>query len=38
MIVNHPKAPEAQPALDALLAWVYEGPPTGSRAVPFKKR
>jgi D-alanyl-D-alanine carboxypeptidase/D-alanyl-D-alanine-endopeptidase (penicillin-binding protein 4) len=38
MIVNHPKAPEAQAALDALLAWVYEGPPTGSRAVPFKKR
>jgi len=25
MIVNHPRAPEAQAALDALLAWVYEG-------------
>jgi D-alanyl-D-alanine carboxypeptidase/D-alanyl-D-alanine-endopeptidase (penicillin-binding protein 4) len=27
MIVNHPRAPESQAALDALLAWVYEGPP-----------
>jgi D-alanyl-D-alanine carboxypeptidase/D-alanyl-D-alanine-endopeptidase (penicillin-binding protein 4) len=27
MIVNHPRAPEAQAALDALLTWVYEGPP-----------
>jgi D-alanyl-D-alanine carboxypeptidase/D-alanyl-D-alanine-endopeptidase (penicillin-binding protein 4) len=26
MIVNHPRAPEAQVALDALLAWVYDGP------------
>jgi D-alanyl-D-alanine carboxypeptidase/D-alanyl-D-alanine-endopeptidase (penicillin-binding protein 4) len=25
MIVNHPRAGEAQQALDALLAWVYEG-------------
>ena len=25
MIVNHPRAPEAQAALDALLAWTYEG-------------
>lgn len=25
MIVNHPRAHEAQPALDALLEWVYEG-------------
>jgi D-alanyl-D-alanine carboxypeptidase/D-alanyl-D-alanine-endopeptidase (penicillin-binding protein 4) len=25
MIVNHPNAPLAQPALDALLGWVYEG-------------
>jgi D-alanyl-D-alanine carboxypeptidase/D-alanyl-D-alanine-endopeptidase (penicillin-binding protein 4) len=24
MIVNHPRAPEAQAALDALLAWTYE--------------
>jgi D-alanyl-D-alanine carboxypeptidase/D-alanyl-D-alanine-endopeptidase (penicillin-binding protein 4) len=29
MIVNHPKGPESQAALDALLAWVYEGPPGG---------
>jgi D-alanyl-D-alanine carboxypeptidase/D-alanyl-D-alanine-endopeptidase (penicillin-binding protein 4) len=29
MIVNHPRAPESQAALDALLAWVYEGPPSG---------
>jgi serine-type D-Ala-D-Ala carboxypeptidase/endopeptidase (penicillin-binding protein 4) len=27
MIVNHPRAPESQAALDALLAWVYDGPP-----------
>ncbi len=26
MIVNHPRAPESQAALDALLAWVYDGP------------
>ena len=32
MIVNHPKAPESQAALDALLAWVYEGPPGGRTA------
>jgi D-alanyl-D-alanine carboxypeptidase/D-alanyl-D-alanine-endopeptidase (penicillin-binding protein 4) len=25
MIVNHPRAPEAQAALDALLAWIHEG-------------
>ncbi len=25
MIVNHPRAGESQQALDALLAWVYEG-------------
>jgi len=30
MIVNHPRAPESQAALDALLAWVYEGPPRSS--------
>ena len=24
MIVNHPAAPESQPAMDALLRWVYE--------------
>jgi len=27
MIVNDPKGPASQAALDALLAWVYEGPP-----------
>jgi len=26
MIVNHPKAPETDAAMDALLAWVYDGP------------
>jgi len=26
MIINHPKAPEADAAMDALLAWVYDGP------------
>jgi D-alanyl-D-alanine carboxypeptidase/D-alanyl-D-alanine-endopeptidase (penicillin-binding protein 4) len=27
MIINHPRAsPEGQPALDTMLAWVYEGP------------
>jgi D-alanyl-D-alanine carboxypeptidase/D-alanyl-D-alanine-endopeptidase (penicillin-binding protein 4) len=26
MIVNHPNAPQADAAMDALLAWVYEGP------------
>ena len=25
MFVNHPGAPETQPAMDALLRWVYEG-------------
>lgn len=25
MFVNHPGAPQAQPAMDALLRWVYEG-------------
>jgi D-alanyl-D-alanine carboxypeptidase/D-alanyl-D-alanine-endopeptidase (penicillin-binding protein 4) len=25
MIVNHPKAPESDAAMDALLAWVYDG-------------
>jgi D-alanyl-D-alanine carboxypeptidase/D-alanyl-D-alanine-endopeptidase (penicillin-binding protein 4) len=36
MIVNHPRAPEAQPALDALLAWVYDSPkaPAPSTARP----
>jgi D-alanyl-D-alanine carboxypeptidase/D-alanyl-D-alanine-endopeptidase (penicillin-binding protein 4) len=26
MIVNHPKAPEADAAMDALLAWIYDAP------------
>jgi serine-type D-Ala-D-Ala carboxypeptidase/endopeptidase (penicillin-binding protein 4) len=26
MIVNHPRAPETDAAMDALLAWVYDGP------------
>jgi D-alanyl-D-alanine carboxypeptidase/D-alanyl-D-alanine-endopeptidase (penicillin-binding protein 4) len=26
MIINHPKAPETDAAMDALLAWVYNGP------------
>ena len=26
MIANHPNAPQADAAMDALLAWVYEGP------------
>jgi D-alanyl-D-alanine carboxypeptidase/D-alanyl-D-alanine-endopeptidase (penicillin-binding protein 4) len=26
MFVNHPRAPEAQAALDALLTWAYDGP------------
>jgi len=36
MMVNHPRAPEAQAALDAMLAWVYEGPtaPAAPRAGP----
>jgi D-alanyl-D-alanine carboxypeptidase/D-alanyl-D-alanine-endopeptidase (penicillin-binding protein 4) len=28
MLVNHPRAPESQAALDALLEWVYEGATT----------
>jgi D-alanyl-D-alanine carboxypeptidase/D-alanyl-D-alanine-endopeptidase (penicillin-binding protein 4) len=24
MLVNHPSAAESQPAMDALLRWVYE--------------
>jgi D-alanyl-D-alanine carboxypeptidase/D-alanyl-D-alanine-endopeptidase (penicillin-binding protein 4) len=26
MIINHPRAPDADAAMDALLAWVYNGP------------
>jgi D-alanyl-D-alanine carboxypeptidase/D-alanyl-D-alanine-endopeptidase (penicillin-binding protein 4) len=25
MLINHPRAPEADPAMDALLEWVYDG-------------
>jgi D-alanyl-D-alanine carboxypeptidase/D-alanyl-D-alanine-endopeptidase (penicillin-binding protein 4) len=31
MIVNHPKAPEADAAMDALLAWVYDSPRVPAR-------
>jgi D-alanyl-D-alanine carboxypeptidase/D-alanyl-D-alanine-endopeptidase (penicillin-binding protein 4) len=36
MIVNHPRAGDSQAALDALLAWVYDGPrgPAATRAGP----
>jgi D-alanyl-D-alanine carboxypeptidase/D-alanyl-D-alanine-endopeptidase (penicillin-binding protein 4) len=30
MIVNHPRAHEAQAALDALLAWTYAQPPAAA--------
>ena len=37
MIINHPRASaEGQPALDAMLAWIYEGPT--SRAVARGRR
>jgi D-alanyl-D-alanine carboxypeptidase/D-alanyl-D-alanine-endopeptidase (penicillin-binding protein 4) len=32
MILNHPRAPDAPEALDALLAWVYQGPPGAASA------
>lgn len=31
MIVNHPRAAQAQPALDALIEWTYEAPARGAR-------
>ena len=36
MIVNHPRAGAAQGAMDALLAWIYDGPrdPAGTTAGP----
>jgi serine-type D-Ala-D-Ala carboxypeptidase/endopeptidase (penicillin-binding protein 4) len=37
MIINHPRAgSEGQPALDAMLAWIYEGPrvPAATRGRP----
>ena len=33
MIVNHPRAPEAADALDALLTWVYQGPPAAKSSA-----
>jgi len=33
MIVNHPRAPEADVAMDALLAWVYASPTDPARAI-----
>ena len=36
MIVNHPRGPEAQAALDALLTWVYQQPATAR--APAKAR
>jgi D-alanyl-D-alanine carboxypeptidase/D-alanyl-D-alanine-endopeptidase (penicillin-binding protein 4) len=35
MIVNHPRAPESQEALDALVAWVQDG---GAARVPARPR
>ena len=32
MIVNHPRAPDAEAAFDALLAWTYEGAKYPARA------
>ena len=33
MIVNHPRAPEADPAMDALLEWLYQGPTAPARPI-----
>ena len=33
MIINHPRAPEANAAMDALLAWVYASPTDPARAT-----
>jgi D-alanyl-D-alanine carboxypeptidase/D-alanyl-D-alanine-endopeptidase (penicillin-binding protein 4) len=33
MIVNHPRATETDPAMDALLAWIYEAATARSRAT-----
>ena len=33
MLINHPNAPQADAAQDALLAWVYEGPRGPARAT-----
>jgi D-alanyl-D-alanine carboxypeptidase/D-alanyl-D-alanine-endopeptidase (penicillin-binding protein 4) len=33
MIANHPKAPQADAAMDALLQWVYDSPTAPARAI-----
>jgi D-alanyl-D-alanine carboxypeptidase/D-alanyl-D-alanine-endopeptidase (penicillin-binding protein 4) len=33
MIVNHPRATESDPAMDALLSWIYEGAGRTNRAT-----
>ena len=33
MIVNHPKAPQADAAMDALLEWIYESPTAPTRPI-----
>lgn len=33
MIVNHPRAHDADPAMDALLAWIYAGPTSPARPI-----
>jgi D-alanyl-D-alanine carboxypeptidase/D-alanyl-D-alanine-endopeptidase (penicillin-binding protein 4) len=33
MIVNHPRATEADPAMDALLDWIYDGPTAPTRPI-----
>lgn len=33
MIANHPKAPEADAAMDSFLEWVYDGPTAPGRAI-----
>src|SRR5438552_2386709 len=33
MIVNHPNAPQADAAIDALLEWVYDKPTAPTRAI-----
>jgi D-alanyl-D-alanine carboxypeptidase/D-alanyl-D-alanine-endopeptidase (penicillin-binding protein 4) len=33
MIVNHPRAGEADPAMDALLEWIYQGPTAPARPI-----
>jgi len=33
MIANHPKAPQADAAMDSFLEWVYNGPTAPTRAI-----